>query len=67
MATKYKLRLKIISHPSPRKVLTIWREFVWDKKKDALDCQALLEKAKKSNNISLEFVEFTEEKILKGK
>jgi len=58
---KYKLRLAFQWRESAKREVSAVREFVWEKKEDALACKALMEKATvPAGRVKIEFFEFTE-------
>ncbi len=64
MIEKYKLRVMIRYQKTVRQASTTCRSWVWDNKEDALACKALLEKAVAGAGLTVEFVSFTEERLL---
>lgn len=64
MIQKYKLKITISFYKSKKVIQSISRSIIWENKQDALDCKSLMEKGKISNNLSIEFIAFTEEESL---
>lgn len=61
MVPKFKLKVIRQVALSPRRVVTVQAEFVWDSREDALSCKKLLERATPSKGTRVEIVEFSEE------